>query len=342
MKQNITMQDIADRFGVSKVTVSKALNDKEGVSDSLKEKIQEAATEMGYRMNVIARSLKENATYNIGVIIAEHFTTTGDIHKTPESNSFYMNFYQEISKVLSMQRYSAILYILTEEDEHSQILPSIYMENKVDGLIILGQVNDDYVTALSETDVPLVFLDFYDELVDTDSITTDNFDGCYSLTNYLIREGHRKIAYVGNIYFTSSIQDRYLGYYKSLLEHRMDLRMDYVINDRNDRGEFVTIEYPKDMPTAFVCNCDQVANLVIRDLKRLGYKVPEDISVAGFDNSIYSSLSEPTITTVEVDTANMSQAAVDLLLKKIEGKQYAAGKQAIKGRLIIKESVRSL
>ena len=342
MKQNITMQDIADRFGVSKVTVSKALNDKEGVSDSLKEKIQEAATEMGYRMNVIARSLKENATYNIGVIIAEHFTTTGDVHKTPESNSFYMNFYQEISKVLSLQRYSAILYILTEEDEHNQILPSIYMENKVDGLIILGQVNDDYVTALSERDVPLVFLDFYDELVDTDSITTDNFDGCYSLTNYLIREGHRKIAYVGNIYFTSSIQDRYLGYYKSLLEHRMDLRMDYVINDRNDRGEFVTIEYPKDMPSAFVCNCDQVANLVIRDLKRLGYKVPEDISVAGFDNSIYSSLSEPTITTVEVDTANMSQAAVDLLLKKIEGKQYAAGKQAIKGRLIIKESVRSL
>lgn len=342
MKQNITMQDIADRFGVSKVTVSKALNDKEGVSDSLKEKIQEAATEMGYRMNVIARSLKENATYNIGVIIAEHFTTTGDVHKTPESNSFYMNFYQEISKALSLQRYSAILYILTEEDEHNQILPSIYMENKVDGLIILGQVNDDYVTALSERDVPLVFLDFYDELVDTDSITTDNFDGCYSLTNYLIREGHRKIAYVGNIYFTSSIQDRYLGYYKSLLEHRMDLRMDYVINDRNDRGEFVTIEYPKDMPSAFVCNCDQVANLVIRDLKRLGYKVPEDISVAGFDNSIYSSLSEPTITTVEVDTANMSQAAVDLLLKKIEGKQYAAGKQAIKGRLIIKESVRSL
>lgn len=340
MKQNVTMQDIADRFGVSKVTVSKALNDKEGVSDELKEKIVAMAEEMGYRMNSIAKSLKINSTFNIGVVVPERFTNTGKFQRLNDSASFYMDFYQVVSKALDERKYSAILYILNEEDEDRNVLPRLYSENKVDGFIVLGQVSHSYVEKLHSTELPIVFLDFYDEYLDMDSITSDNFTGCYMITNYLLKNGFRKIGYIGNIYSTSSIQDRYLGFYKSLLEHRIPLDQDYVLSDRDEKGVYTDIDYPKEMPEAFVVNCDQVANRVVRDLNALGYEVPEDVSIVGFDNSIYSSLSNPPITTVQVDTESMARAGVNLMLRKIGNVNYHSGKIAVKGKIIYKDSVK--
>jgi len=157
MKQNITMQDIADRFGVSKVTVSKALNNKDGVSEELKGKIIAVAEEMGYRMNTIAKSLTSNTTFNVGVIIPERFTNTGSFHRESDSASFYMDFYQVVSKALEQEKYSAILSILSASDEEAGRMPRLYTDNKVDGFIILGQVNHSYVETLNETKLPIVF-----------------------------------------------------------------------------------------------------------------------------------------------------------------------------------------
>lgn len=339
MKQNVTMQDIADRFGVSKVTVSKALNDKEGVSNELKNKIIQVAEEMGYRMNTIAKSLKTNSTLNIGVIVPEQFTNTVKYNHNNENISFYMDFYQVVSKALYEENYSAILHILSTEDEEKNVLPKLYRDNKVDGFIVLGQVTHSYVEKLQATELPIVYLDFYDEYLVMDSITSDNFAGCYMITNYLIHNAHRDIAFIGNIFSTSSIQDRFLGCYKSLLEHKIKLPEDHIISDRDEKGRYIELIYPKKMPTAFVCNCDQVANIVIRELQQKGYRVPEDVSVVGFDNSIYSAMSTPTITTVEVDTAGMACEVVRLLLRKLDDVDYRIGKIAIKGKLIIKDSV---
>lgn len=338
MKQNVTMQDIADRLGVSKVTVSKAMNDKEGVSNELKEKIVQVAEEMGYRLNTIAKSLKTNSTFNIGVIVPEQFTNIGEVHCNDENVSFYMGFYQVVSKALYMENYSAILHILSTQDEEENVLPKLYHDNKVDGFIVLGQVSHSYVDKLKSTELPIVYLDFYNEYLEMDSVTSDNFAGCYLITNYLIHNGHQNIAFVGNIYSTSSIQDRFLGFYKSLLEHKIMLPKDYIIADRDEKGRYVELLYPKKMPTAFVCNCDQVANIVIRELQQKGYRIPDDISVVGFDNSIYSAMSTPSITTVEVDTATMAKEVVRLLLRKLENAEFRSGKIAIKGKLIIKES----
>jgi len=335
MKSSVTMQDIADRFGVSKVTVSKALNDKEGVSDDLKERIQKTAEDMGYRFNTIARSLKNKATYNIGVVIAERFLEE-------DENAFYMGFYKEIAHQLDERKYSAILNMLREEDENALRLPRVYHDNKVDGMIILGQVSDAYLDLTEKMAIPIMFLDFYDEHANVDSVITDNFFGAYDLTNYLMKNGHKKIAYVGDIFATSSIQDRYLGYYKSLLEHGTMPREDYVIKDRDQRGQFIKLDLPKDMPTAFVCNCDQIAHQLIRALTEDGYDVPGDISVVSFDNSIYAKVSIPPITTVEVNVKEMSQSVINRMLAKIQDKDTHYGRIAIKGTIIHRESVRAL
>ncbi|MEW4369426.1 substrate-binding domain-containing protein [Paenibacillus kandeliae] len=334
MNKNITMRDIALKMGVSSVTVSKALNDKDGVSDELKEKIKLAAWEMGYRINSVAKSMREGLTYNVGVIIPERFTDT--------TQTFYLRLYQEIAVALQQHNYYGILHILSHHDEENLNLPRIYHEQKVDGFIMLGQVSKEYIEIIEPIELPKMFLDFYDEHSEIDAIITDNFYGAYELTNTLIRQGHRDIAYVGNLYSTSSIQDRFLGYYKSLLEHRLELKPEWIVKDRDEQGSFVELELPKQMPSAFVCNCDQVAHLLLQKLQASGYRVPTDCSIVGFDNDIYATLSEPHLTTVEVDIHHMASTAVQSMLKKIRTPETRFGRVLVQGNIIVRDSVQSL
>lgn len=335
MKSNVTMRDIADKLGVSSVTVSKALNDKEGVGEELKLQIKALAQEMGYRYNAMAKSMKEGLSYNVGVIIPERFAGT-------EQSSFYLNVYKCITKILEKQGYYGIIHILSHSDEKLLKLPRIYNENKVDGFIILGQVNKQYIEKIQQVEIPKVFLDFYDEHAEIDSVTTDNFYAAYELTNYLFRNGHEEIAYVGNLYSTSSIQDRYLGYYKSLLEHGRLLKQEHIINDRDEDGAYIDIELPETLPTAFVCNCDQVAHNLVQKLKEVGYKIPHDCSVVGFDNDIYATITDPALTTVEVDIEQMAINAVNLVLEKINDQSTTFGRILVKGKIIYRNSVNKI
>lgn len=333
MKSNVTMRDIAVKLGVSSVTISKALNDKEGVSEELKEKIKAVAEEMGYRLNTHARSMKDGLSYNLGIVIQERFTGT--------TTSFYLQFYQQLSRVLESYHYSGILHILSHEDEAELILPRIYTEKKVDGLIFLGQIQKQYVNEIQKIEIPAIFLDFYTDQNEIDSVLTDNFYGVYEVTNYLIRNGHRKVAFVGDVHATSSIQDRFLGYYKSLLENRIDLKKEYVIKDRDERGFYIDLEFPEDMPTAFVCNNDEVAYNLIHELQKRGMKVPEDCSVVGFDNSIFATLTEPPLTTVAVDIEEMSRVSVKFIMEKLKNPAKKYGRTFIKGNIIYRDSVKN-
>jgi LacI family transcriptional regulator len=329
------MRDIAKILDISTVTVSKALSDKDGVSSELKDKIKAAAEEMGYRYNSLAKGMKEGKSYNIGVIIAERFVKD-------DMDAFYLKMYHNVVKALSKANYYGIMEIITSKEEKEFDIPNVISENKVDGVIVLGQMSQEYLSLIKKTEIPLVFLDFYDEHLDVDAIISDSFFGAYTLTNHLISMGHREIGFVGNIYATSSILDRYLGYYKALITNRIHLQEDWIVKDRDDDGEFIDFVLPGTMPTAFVCNCDSVAYLFIRKLKLMGYQVPEEISVVGFDNYIYASLSSPRLTTVEVDTEMMAETAIHAVMKKIEGDMRSLGRKVIGGNLVIRESVKDL
>lgn len=329
------MKDIANKIGVSSVTISKALNDKEGVSEELKEKIKQLADEMGYRYNSMARSMKEGKTYNIGIVIPERFS--GGI-----SQSFYFEAYQYLSAKLEAHGYYGIMNVLTGVDEEALNLPRVYKEGKVDGFIFLGQINQNYLNRVKSINIPMVFLDFYDEHDDIDAIITDNFYGAYDLTNHLIHNGHSEIGFVGNLYSTSSIQDRFLGYYKSLLEHNIELDQAILINDRDSKGILMPLTLPKRLPTAFVCNCDQVANSLVKTLQEQGYSVPQDCSVVGFDNDIYATITDPQLTTVAIDIENMVNHAVRLMIKKVNGQNKVIGRTLVKGKIVKRDSVKNL
>ena len=334
MKKAVTMSSIAKELNVSTVTVSKALGDKEGVSDELREKIKIKAAQMGYRISG-TKSQKEEFSYNIGIVIAKHFISN--------PSAFYWIIYRYVIELLQKYSYYGILEVITSYNEENVILPNSVTDKKVDGVIVLGQLSDKYAASIIATEIPTVFLDFYSNREDTDTVLSDNFYGSYMLTSYLISCGHRNIGFLGNITSTSSIQDRYLGFYKALLENGIPLRQQWIVNDRSDeQGIFQSFNLPEVLPTAFVCNCDESAYHFINYLKSLDYRVPEDISIVGYDNHIYSTISNPAITTVDVNSRTMSAEAVNIIIKKIRDKGFRSGRTLVTGKITKRDSVKRL
>ncbi len=333
MAKQVTMKDIAKALNISTVSVSKALSGKEGVSVEVREKIKNKADEMGYRYSLGIKEISNDKSYNIGILIARRYIE--------DDTAFYSKLYNNMIIKLSSLNYFGIMEILSKEDEEAYIPPNTISNNKVDGIIILGQLKDKYIDLINHSDVPYIFLDFYDEHSQVDSVVSDNVYGSYLLTNYLIETGHKKIGFIGDIFATSSILDRYLGYYKSLLQHEIMLHEEWVLKDRDENGVlFRNYDFPKEMPQAFVCNCDEVAYIVVERLLEKGYKVPEDISVVGFDDYIYATICKPQLTTFAVDLEIMASMAVESILKSIKGEDFSPGRKVISGNLVIRDSVK--
>lgn len=335
MAKTVKMQDIAGRIGVSTMTVSKALSGKSGVSEETREKIKQLAEEMGY---VAPGGEKDDIkkSYNIGVLLSEYYTSS--------SATFYWRLYQEICTGAVDKNCFVMLEILSTADETERRIPKLLQEKKIDGLIILGSVESEYLKNLEQKNsVPLVYMDFYDTSVREDSVISNSFYGTYRITNYLLEKGHKDIAFVGTIKANMSIMDRYLGYQKALLEHGREPEKEWIIPDRGQEREgFDVIKLPEKMPTAFVCNCDIVASKVIKELNEANYRVPEDISVVGYDDYIYPGLCNVGITSYGVDMGHMACKGIKVLLNKIEGKSFHKSLHIIEGYLVERNSVRSL
>lgn len=335
MAKNVTMRDIAKKVGVSTVTVSKALTDKDGVGSELRAVIKATAEEMGYTYSGIGDGFRRGRSYNIGVIVEEHY-----VDNSTTVFPFYMKMYNSINKQMSQFHYSVIMEAITSKMLAEHRMPDIVTERKVDGVIVLGQMKSDYLKVLRENKLPVVYLDFYDRTMEVTSVINDNMYGTYMLTNYLVAMGHKKIAYVGSIDATASILDRYLGYYRSLLTHQLKMPDDYIIPDRDDEGYSIDLQMPKEMPTAFVCNCDGTANLLMKLLISRGYRIPQDISVVGFDNySAEFDYNLPKLTTIEVNIEEMTKNAVEMIIRLLKGEENLGGRKVISGKLIIRDSV---
>ena len=336
MAKAVKLADIAERLNVSTVTVSKALSDQKGVSEEMRGKIKQLADELGYVPPSAGRKAREQKSYNIGVIIAEQFLDKYD--------SFYWQLYQMLATRAVSRECFTMLEVISKQDEIEVNLPKVVQEEKVHGVIVIGKMNPEYLHALNEKGrIPVVYLDFYDEEKECDAVISDSFYGMYRLVNYLYGMGHKKIAYVGTLLSTASITDRYFGYAKSLLEHGDKIREDWVIEDRSlETGKIeidTLLQLPREMPTAFACNCDLTASVLIKKLKEAGYRVPEDISVVGYDNYLYPGLCDVGITTYEVDMKEMARRAIHTIVRKISGDNYHKGVFVVEGHLVYKESV---
>lgn len=336
MAKGVRMSDIAQRLGVSTVTVSKALADQKGVSEEMRERIKALAEEMGYKAPVSARQ-ETKKSYNIGVLMGEIYVE--------KYATFYWEFYQKIITCASQENCYVILEMLDGVREKELEEPKLVQKDKIDGLIVLGSVRTEYLQVLKKKcRVPVVYMDFYDKQLQGDSVISNSFYGAYCMTNYLFQMGHEKIGFVGTVLSTESITDRYLGYLKSLIEHGMRAREDWILRDREEGSVycFDRISLPEELPTAFVCNSDLTASRMVRSLQEAGYRVPEDISLVGYDDWLHPGLCDVPITTYSVNMTRMAQIGIDILVRRIGGDDSRYNMQIVEGELVVRESVSRL
>lgn len=344
----VRMSDIAKRLGVSTVTVSKALADQKGVSEELRGRIKALAEEMGYQAPASARQEQQRG-YNIGVLMGEVYAE--------KYATFYWEFYQRIITCAGQENCYVILEMLDDSRRQALEEPKLVQGDKIDALIILGSIQTEYLRMLKKKcRMPVVYMDFYNPQLREDCVISNNFYGAYRMTNYLYQMGHRKIGFVGTTLATESIMDRYLGYLKSLMEHETQLREDWVLRDREKNSVFCfdTISLPAELPTAFVCNSDLTAGRMVRSLREAGYRVPEDISVVGYDDWLYPGLCDVPITTYSVNMTKMAETGIQLLIRRLGGderRSSCCGKgddksggnmHIVEGDIVIRDSVRRL
>ena len=318
-QKEVRLIDIAKRLGISTVTVSKALSNKEGVGDDLRIKIKQLAEEMGYKVKSTNLPNTKNGTLtgNIGILIPNKFFSQG--------MSFYWYVFNNVSTELLKKNYYSVLELLSDEDEKNLTLPRMIQDSKVDGLIILGQISPEYIESLNSRYENFILLDFYNQS-NYDCVANDDYYCSYLLTNYVISQGHKKLRFVGNINATSSICDRFMGFQKAMIENNLCSDFSQAISDRNEQGKTIPIELP----------------LVIEKLNEKGFNVPEDISVTGFDNfSTNNSLKVP-LTTVWINPEDTAKTATDLLIKKLNGEPYIKGRHIVGGPVIIRDSVKKI
>lgn len=329
---NVTMRDIGNRVGVSAVTVSKALAGKSGVSEEMRQRIIQAAAEMGY-VNPNASLAVQERKLDVGILVPDHFFS-GD--------SFYFTFYRHLVQTLTDAGHFGLMELLSKENDAKLELPNLIRHGRVDALILLGQPSREYIRMVAQQPLPVVFLDFFDESAAADAVVGDNTYGTCRLTNHLIKNGHRDIGFVGNCRSTTSIMDRYLGFFRAMLSHGLTIREECIIPDRSDEGDDVPLLLPEKLPTAFVCNCDIVALRLIGQLRERGIRVPEDVSVVGFDDFLPGTPQSPSLTTFRVDFHTMSQLAVKLLADRCAGMQRPFGRVVVSGQPVYRDSERAL
>lgn len=334
-RKAVRLSDIAQRLGVSTVTVSNALANQRGVSEELREQIKELAQEMGYQAPGSQTSVKE--AVNIGVLVQERYLGNG--------SSFYWRLYQELAIACASYNCLLAFSVLKPEQEEKTEFPTMISDHRIDGLIVMGEISRAYLRKLErESGMPMIFLDFYAAEFNVDCIISNNFYGMYTATRHLIKKGHKRIAYVGSVRSNSSIADRCFGYLKAIRQYGLEEREDWIVEDRvAGTMEITEPKLPEDMPTAFVCNCDQTASMLIHELENSGYRVPEDISVVGYDNFLYMPVCDVAITTYGVDMPEMAKAAAGRILARVKGEDKGPGRLSIiSGNLIEGESVRAI
>lgn len=322
MSKKISMQDIADRLNISRMTVSKVFKNDSDISAEMKEKVRLMAQELGYKY-------KKNDQYSLVVLVSEVFLA--------ETEDFYKTLYKRLNENAITKNVNLLLKIVSKEDEYAHNL-DISLNGK-DGVMMLGQFEKGYVEVVNNLNMPLVCVDFYYDDLELDSIVSNNFNAGYMAAKYLIKHQHKQIGFVGNVPSTNSIVDRYLGLKKALIENNLDCKNVLIVNDRNEKGQMIELVLPKELPSAFLCNNDHIAYLLIRKLQDMGLNVPKDISVIGFDDVVYSKISTPKITTMKVSRKYMAEQAMTLILRRIKNRQAKLINMTLECLMVERESV---
>ena len=326
-KKKVTMQDIADEVEVSKNTVSRALNNKEGVSDELRAKIKSVARKLGYK-------LKDKQKIKIAVLIKEKYFL---------EPTFYAKILAGIENRVRQNKIEISLTAVEPESEADPHLPYNLEEAKIDGIITIGKLEKKFLNFLKERDFPVVLADYYEDDVEIDGVVMDNERGIYLGLEHLRELGHKEIGFVGNIDYFPCFKHRYNKYRIMLCREGLKYKEEYnLIEGDKPFWDYKYLEQRikelSTLPTAWVCTNDRTAIPLIKVMKNLGYEVPGDSSIIGFDNVNKSHAIHPSLTTIHVPKQALGKRAVDKLLWRFKNSDYPVETTFVNTSLVVRDS----
>lgn len=333
---SLTIKDIARMAGVSTATVSRVINNNNsGFSEDTKEKILKIMEENDYRPSSLARSLVTKRSNIIGVLLP-------DI-----SNPFFPDLVKGIEDTANIMGYNIILCNSNDDVKKEEEYLKILREKYVDGIIYTTVISteEEGLKRIIDYKIPCVLLDRSINHNNIPLVYVDSEISMYNITKYLIEKGHSKIAYISGPLYSASPNLRLVGYKKALKE--ANIKIDNALikegNYKFDGGKECMLALIKEGLnfTAVACGNDVMALGAIEALKENNIKVPEDISITGFDNIFTSSLITPALTTVSLPIYNMGCTAAKQLINLIEGKRIKK-KVLLNTEIIERGSVRNI
>lgn len=343
MLKRVTMQQIADHLGVSKFVVSKALSGKGGVNEMTKARVFQAASQLGYFAQKNAY-IKNNELEKGNVSVSSRqsvIVLMPNIRFQTKDSLYWGKIMEGISRELEQKELGMVIVSESRVDSFVNILnPSGIL-----GMIGVGQIESDLLLETHRLGIPMVLVDHEDDLIPSDTVFANNTDAITRLCNHLIGLGHTRLRFVGNVRFSRSFHDRWIGFRKALEQNGLEAPQlnDPLLALNGDDSDELTVEFEKmflkmkaqgQLPTAFVCANDNIAYGAISTLAKHGIQVPADISVTGFDNIGATDWTQTALTTVHVPKEAMGQRAVKKLLERIEQPEYALEKILVSADVI--------
>ena len=312
MKPHLSsMNDIAKALGVSVSTVSRALKDHPDISITTTKRVKAFAEKINYRPNALALSLKLQTSKTIGIIIPEI------VHH------FFSSIISGIEDIAYNSGYRVMICQTNDDFRREEINTQALLDHRVDGLLVCiskTTTNYDHLKSVYKSQTPMVFLDRVCSEIETDRVTTDDFNGARMVTAHLIEMGCKRILYLGTKPQLLIGQDRQQGYLQALRDHNIPVETNLIIKC-DTPGDVATnkdyiLSVAKNIDGIFAVN-DFTAVAVMSLLKEEGYHIPKDIAIAGFGDDPIAIISDPPLTTVEQKGFQMGQDAMNMLMNRL-------------------------
>ena len=337
MERKVSIKDIARHLGVSTALVSYVLNNKsDRVSVEMAEKIRQAALQLNYRPNLIARSLQSGKTNTLGLIVA-------DI-----SNPFFSQIARIIEDEAKRSGYTVIFGSNDESVEKSQALLDTLVNRQVDALIIApAEFTEHQLRALQEKKIPFVLIDRYFRDVPANSVRIDNYRAAYAAVDHLIKTGSRRVAMLAYDTGLQHITERIAGYKDALKENGIDFRSSWLVRASYQHLEEETstgmrkLLLPSPAVDAFFFATNSLAIQGLRQIIGLKIRVPDELAVISFDEADAFDFFYSPITFVKQSLEDIGKQAVQLALDSIAQKSFLPREVIVDASLIIRESTKS-
>ncbi|MEH6679091.1 MAG: LacI family DNA-binding transcriptional regulator [Sediminicola sp.] len=334
----VTLKDIANQLNITPSTVSRALNDHPAIKRETREAVKELARELDYQPNQFALGLLQKRSSTIGVIVPEI------------TSHFFSAIITGIQDVIGPSDYNIMICLSNESYEDELDLVKKLSKIRVDGILVSPSSSTkefDHFRNLQKNDIPVVVFDRDCPGLEADKVLVDDYFGAYQAVEYLIRSGCTKIAHLGGPLNLSTTEHRLQGYLDAMEKNKLPVKEGYVVHVKGFSHEdgikpVKKLLHLEERPDAIFAMNDNIAISAMHIAKKMDLRIPEDISIVGFDDDPHSSYFSPSLSTVWQPVYSLGMLAARILLGRIKNKtpHLAFRKEVFKPELMVRSSSR--